>query len=145
MKTKVRIEKTYPHRPERVWRALTDPVAMSRWLMQNDFAPRVGHRFQFRSKPQRGWRGIVDCEVTECEPPKRLTYTWLGDPTWKEPTIVTWTLEPDGTGTRLTLLHDNFLGIGGWALKMMLGAGWRKMLTKRMPVILDALAHDAAM
>ena len=26
-----------------VWRAITDPVLLGRWLMENDFEPRVGH------------------------------------------------------------------------------------------------------
>ena len=42
-------EVTYPHSPERVWRALTDPKALAAWLMPNDFAPVVGHRFTFRA------------------------------------------------------------------------------------------------
>src|SRR5947208_1487503 len=57
-------EAVYPHPPERVWQALTDPAALAAWLMPNDFKPQVGHKFQFRvPKPPRGWRGIVDCEV----------------------------------------------------------------------------------
>ena len=139
MKTRVKIERTYRHAPEKVWRALTEPAQLARWLMTSDFAPRVGHKFQFKADPQPGWRGIVDCEVTECDPPKRLSYTWSGDPSWKEPTVVTWTLEPAPGGTRLTLLHDNFLGIGGWALKLLLGAGWKKMLAKKLTAVLDSL------
>lgn len=45
-------EVRYPHTPERVWRALTDPKALAAWLMPNDFAPVVGHRFTFRAPPQ---------------------------------------------------------------------------------------------
>src|SRR5262249_17808941 len=37
----------YPQPPERVWRALTTPEELAQWLMPNDFAPKVGHKFQF--------------------------------------------------------------------------------------------------
>lgn len=31
----LQFEVTYPHTPERVWRALTDPKALAAWLMPN--------------------------------------------------------------------------------------------------------------
>ena len=58
-----------------------------------DFAPVVGHKFQFRVKPQLGWRGIVDCEVLEVDQPRKLSYSWQGDPKYRV-TNVTWLLEP---------------------------------------------------
>jgi len=36
---------------------------MADWLMPNDFQPRLGHKFQFRTKPAPGFDGIVNCEV----------------------------------------------------------------------------------
>ena len=66
MKRDLHFEVTYPHPPERVWRALTDPAAMREWLMDNTFAEaRVGHQFQFRTTPRPGFNGIVYCEVTD--------------------------------------------------------------------------------
>ena len=44
------IEKELPHPPEKVWRALTQGPLIKEWLMENDFQPVVGHRFNFRSK-----------------------------------------------------------------------------------------------
>lgn len=35
----------YSHPVSAVWHALTDPAALSTWLMPNDFAPTVGQRF----------------------------------------------------------------------------------------------------
>ena len=51
MKRDIRSDTVYPHSLERVWRALTD------------FQPRLGHKFQFRTKPAPGFDGIVNCEV----------------------------------------------------------------------------------
>ncbi len=54
------IEREMPHPPEKIWRALTEGRLIGEWLMQNDFQPVVGHRFQFRSTPVPGWNGIID-------------------------------------------------------------------------------------
>ena len=62
MKRDLRLEETYPYPPERIWRALTDSEAMADWLMPNTFEPRIGHRFQFRTKPRRD-DGIVSCSA----------------------------------------------------------------------------------
>src|SRR5215208_2191324 len=96
----IRREVVYPHPPERVWRALTDPKVLASWLMPNDIAPRVGHQFTFRTKPAPGSDGIVRCEVLEADPPKRLVYTWGGGPTKAKPTTVAWTLTRVESGTR---------------------------------------------
>ena len=42
------IEREFSHQPEKIWRALTQPHLIAEWLMKNDFAPAVGHRFNFR-------------------------------------------------------------------------------------------------
>ncbi len=137
MRRDVTIERTYSHPPEKLWRALTDRQALAQWLMACDFEPKVGHTFQFREPNPKGWRGIVDCKVLEVDPPRRLSYSWLGDPSWKEPTVVTWTLEPIAGGTRLRLEHSNFLGLGGVALSFILGSGWKHMLRDKFPAALE--------
>jgi len=133
------LDAVYPHPPERVWRALTDPQELAAWLMLNDFAPRVGHKFQFRAKPQWGWRGIVDCEVLEVDPPRRLRYAWQGDAKGQV-TTVTWTLEPVSEGTRLVLEHSGFRGLSGWFHRRILGSGWKGMLAKALRDVLDGKA-----
>jgi uncharacterized protein YndB with AHSA1/START domain len=137
MKYDIRIEQTYPFPPERVWLALTDSARLSQWLMPNDFEPRLGHRFQFRSKPMPGWRGFVECEVIEIEAPRRLAYTWLGDVKWKEPTVVRWTLEPTAAGTRLVLEHTNLQEPWGSELQAMLSQGWKKMVEKKLLEVIE--------
>ena len=63
-KTKsVIVEREMPFPPEKIWRALTVPHLISEWLMQNDFAPAIGHRFQLRG----AW-GAADCKVLTLEP-----------------------------------------------------------------------------
>ena len=45
------IEREMPHAPEKVWRALTQSALIEEWLMQNDFQPVIGHKFNFRARP----------------------------------------------------------------------------------------------
>lgn len=133
----IRMEAEYAHAPERVWAALTSTEAIARWLMPNDFEPRIGHRFQFRVANARGWSGVVDCEVIELQPPRRLAYTWKSD---KVDTVLTWTLHPTAKGTRLELVHSGFKGVGQLVLrKLILGPGWRRMLDGSLPNALAGL------
>jgi uncharacterized protein YndB with AHSA1/START domain len=136
----IRVETEYRHPPDRVWQALSDSRAIAEWLMPNDFEPRLGHRFQFRAPNARGWSGIVDCEVTEVDPPRRLAYTWKSD---KVDTVVTWTLHPTAHGTRLELVHSGFRGVGQTILrKFMMGPGWSRMLEQKMPEILERVTAN---
>lgn len=135
MKRDLHFEIAYPHPPEKVWQALTDPVAIAEWLMPNDFVLRVGHRFQFHTRPAPGFNGIIDSEVLEIEPPKRLVYTWANG---KLSTIVIWTLQPTLDGTRLILDHTGFDGLRGWMLSKALGQGWRSnKLARTLPAYLE--------
>ena len=80
MKRDVKLEQFYKQPADVVWKALTDPKLVGRWLMPlHDFRTRKGTRFQFRS-PQKapGWNGVVDCEVLEVEAPRKLVYSWKG-------------------------------------------------------------------
>jgi uncharacterized protein YndB with AHSA1/START domain len=70
------IEREMPHRPEKVWRALTQGALIEEWLMPNDFVPIVGHCFNFRSAPMPHWNGVTDCEVLLVELNKKLSYSW---------------------------------------------------------------------
>jgi uncharacterized protein YndB with AHSA1/START domain len=123
------MEKVFDYPPDRVWRALTDSSALADWLMENDFQPVLGHEFTFRTKPAPGFDGIVRCRVTVLDPPKALAYTWAsGD----FETLVTWTLEPSGEGTRLRLEHSGFAGIKGFLLRIFLSGGWKRIVHVRL-------------
>lgn len=135
----IRIEEHLPMSPDQVWRALTDSAIIAEWLMPNDFQPKIGHKFQFRSKPMPGWRGFVDCKVIEVVRPKVLAYTWLGDDDWTEPTIVRFTLTPEGDGTHLLFEHTGFQDPWGAKVSEMLGQGWPGMIRKRLHAAIQAV------
>lgn len=100
----VKTEVFYPHPPQHVWQVLTDRQALAAWLMENDFEPRIGHKFRFQTHSLPGLEEIIYCEVLELNEPKRLAYTWQ-DSLMCQPSIVTWTLTPIDGGTRLQLEH----------------------------------------
>lgn len=133
-------EISLPHTPAQVWRALTDSAALATWLMPNDFAPRVGHRFTFRTTPVPPYfDGTVHCEVIEVTPPARLAYTWVGGP--QIDTVLTFTLRPQGAGTLLRLEHSGFdtSTPAGRAAKAGLSRGWLALrLAERIAGVIAA-------
>lgn len=139
MKRSIRKTVTYPHPVQAVWTAISDPRAIAAWLMPNDFEATVGHRFQFRDKPQPGWDGVVNCEVLECDAPRVLRYSWVGGPLNTE---VCWRLEADGSGTRVTFEHTGFEGLPAMMVSAMLQMGWNRMAKKLIPKLLARFAAE---
>jgi len=77
--------------PEKVWRALTVPAFVDRWLAPDEPPPGSGPK-------------TVAAEVIDAEPPRRLSWNWreAGEP---EGTVTFW-LTPNQTGgTSLRLVH----------------------------------------
>ena len=99
------VEREFPHPPEKIWRALTQPHLIEEWLMKNDFRPVVGHHFNLRRTPKPDLDIVVDCEVLVLEPNKTLSYTWAA---YDLESVVTWTLTPTSTGTRLRMEQSGF-------------------------------------
>ena len=119
------IEKEMSHPPAKIWRALTQGALIKEWLMDNDFQPVVGHKFNFRSTPNPHWDGIIQSEVLVVEPNQKLSYTWssLG-----LVTVVVWTLTATGGGTLVRMEQSGFRTDQDQAYQ---GAnyGWRKFVS----------------
>jgi len=101
------VEREFPHPPEKLWRALTQPHLIEEWLMKNDFAPVVGHHFNLRGD----WGGVLDCEVLFVDPNRTLTYSWdfaHDDAAYNLKSVVTLTLTPTSTGTHLRMEQSGF-------------------------------------
>ena len=130
------VEREIPFAPEKIWRALTQPHLIAEWLMQNDFAPVVGHRFNLRGE----WGGVLDCEMLAVEPNKMLSYTWNfahDDPAFNLKSVVTFTLTPTTTGTHLRMEQSGFRpdqkqAFGGAK------AGWQQFFDKLDQVVTRA-------
>ena len=113
----LRFERQLAHRPERVWRALTEPDELKRWFptaIEGERAPRAKIRFVFGEAAPRAADvpelltrdpEDLDGEFTEFDPPRVLAYTW-GDEDLR------WELEPTAEGCRLTFIHTFTEGSG---------------------------------
>ncbi len=112
--------------PEKLWHALTDTkFTLSYWFgcsLHSDW--KVGSPMQMH----RSGKVVNECVILESDPPHRLVYSWLSvfDPEMikEQPSRVTFTLEPDGTSVKLTVMHQGFAEdsktlpsiSGGWPL-----------------------------
>ncbi|MGW0252719.1 SRPBCC family protein [Nocardia goodfellowii] len=124
----------FPQPPKSVWRALTEPELMGRWLLRPaGFAASVGTRFRFII-PDSSIDEII-CEVLAVRPYQQLTYSWTY-PQAEYPArwVVDWTLQPQGRGTRLLLTQTGF-DIEDRRQKMARNAterGWKRLVLPRL-------------
>jgi len=130
----VSFEFDLPHSPQKVWRALTDPVLLAEWLLPViDLRLEPGAAFTFKTQPHPGWDGSVNCRFVEIDPQRKLSYTWVvGD--MEIDTVVTFTLAPTASGTRLSLVQSGFRA----DQKQNFGGaryGWRMMGAKLVDLL----------
>jgi uncharacterized protein YndB with AHSA1/START domain len=134
--------------PSVVWRWLATPEALRRWLGPSlEIDVRVGGAYQLREAGAGVW---ISGTVLELVPEDRLILSWLeegGD--WIHPARLAVTLTATPTGTRVTLTHDGFAGIGkpGWpdtVLAYERGADRHQLLGRLAALVAAEPAADAA-
>jgi len=120
--------------PERVFRALSDPIELVKWWGSADTYRveamtadlRVGGKWQSKGRGADGHPFTVEGEYLEVDPPRKLVLTWNYDWDRARSTTLTYLLEPTNGGTRLTVRHTGFgddqEGCRGH------GAGWEQVL-----------------
>lgn len=118
----VRFERVLPGPIERVWDYLTRPEHIALWLGAGTFEARVGATYALEGGHIRG-------VVTQCRPPRLLTYTWVvfseGETESRFPeSYVTFELEPRGSEVLLRLSHRPMLE--GFEKQTMMG--WHTLL-----------------
>jgi uncharacterized protein YndB with AHSA1/START domain len=129
-----------PHAPTKVWRALTEPELLGKWLMTTNMKLSLGDAFTFQSQPVPGWDGKIQCTMKEIEPHTRLRYSWAS---MGLETDVTFTLAPTAKGgTLLRLEQSGFPAAQPGQPPFFEGArmGWQGMAGKRLPEVLAELA-----
>ncbi|MBB3590997.1 uncharacterized protein YndB with AHSA1/START domain [Rhizobium sp. BK529] len=143
------VDEVFPHAPEIIWKALTSGELIGRWLMAPDgFAPVVGNRFTFQTKPAGEWDGTIQCEVLDVVPNELLSYAWRGghesnDDGYgsKLETVVTFTLTRADAGTRLRLVHSGFVLPKNDIAYRNMGEGW-KTVVKRLDAVVSEQASS---
>ena len=123
----------YSHEPAIVWEYLTKKELIEQWLMKNNFELKVGHEFQFRSKPipSVDWDGVIYCKVLELVPHKKLSYSWKGGPgdgSINMDSVVEFTLTKKNNGTELSLVHSG--RIENVNIYSMMDQGWKENIEK---------------
>lgn len=140
--TAIHVDQFLRHPPSRVWQALVDPDQLSVWFMPTDFKPVVGHRFTFESTPipATGFSGVVAGQVLDVRPDELISYTWADAArTDGLESTVTWTLRPEGRGTRLFLEHRGFDPDDPvqQLTRTIMNGGWRSHVLRRLVEQLD--------
>jgi uncharacterized protein YndB with AHSA1/START domain len=97
--------------PRAVWSWFTTQEALRRWISPNiEIDLHVGGSYRFLGPHEQTW---ISGNVLELEPEKTFILSWLEEGSgWKNPARLIITLAPIATGTRVTLIHDGFEGIG---------------------------------
>lgn len=122
------------HAPKVVWKYISTKEFLSEWLMETDFELKVGHEFQFWTKPKfsLGFDGRVYCKVLEFKENESLKFSWkggIGDKVNLD-TIVTLTIIPNASGCELRLEQSGFKAIKNAIPYFIMGKGWVKILDR---------------
>ena len=144
--TTIRVDQFLPHPPAKVWRALTEPALLAQWQMpgSENFRLEVGHRYTMTSvpRPNANFSGTVDVQVLAFEPERMLCVRWAdADPSRPADWTITWTLEQEGRGTRLFLVHEGFDPDDPAQLmaRKIMDGGWRSHVLRALGQMLDGL------
>lgn len=113
----LRLERFYPVAPEKVWRAWTDPKALSVWfgtgemntVLRADLDVRVGGRFDIAFRMADGQEHAVGGVYREVLLDQRLVFSWAWHSTPERQSQVSVTLHAEGSGTRMDFLHEQFV------------------------------------
>jgi uncharacterized protein YndB with AHSA1/START domain len=140
--------------PEAIWDAITKPEWTQKYgyrgIVEFDQL-RPGGKYRFRAPEEMQQMGmpevVVDGEVVEADPPRKLVQTW--HPLWSEDiaaetTRVTYDIEEDDWGvTRLTVTHELEGGpitaaqVGLTDARMQEGGGGWPMILSDLKTLLE--------
>lgn len=113
--------------PERVWESITTTGRLQRALYNTvlETELRPGARLRYYSPDRK--RVFIVGEVVDVEAPRRFSHTYWFT-TWKSgpPTLVTWELENEDGGCRVTVTHSGWTEAHDKPEKS--GAGWKQIL-----------------
>ena len=138
---------------EKVWDAITKPEFTRRYFYGSEATRqwKVGETQIFLEHGTG--RKLVESEVIELDPPRRLVISWLvhydADLTAEGPSRVTYELEDDGGITKLTAIHDDFPSgskvydnvAGGWPFIL---SGLKTLVETGSPLKPETASREAA-
>jgi uncharacterized protein YndB with AHSA1/START domain len=98
--TVITFTRTYSAAPEAVWGAIATQEGLAGWLAAGTFESRLGGEVDLVFDEETNVQG----EVTVWNPYSELTHTWVINA--DVPSSLTYLLEPEGSGTKMTLVHS---------------------------------------
>ena len=118
--------------PAKVFAAWTDPEKVKRWMGPGEVKAllvetnvRTGGHYRWLMQSPDGEQHDVSGVYREVIPNEKLVFTWAWKSTPERESLVTLTFKPDGGGTLMTLLHEQFFDEdardrhqGGWSSAM---------------------------
>jgi uncharacterized protein YndB with AHSA1/START domain len=146
----LRIERTLPGSPERIWTYLVDGEKRAKWFSGGTTMSAIGQtatlHFQHSNitdepTPER-WKAMdeggftSDVTIIGFDSPRTLSYTW---PEGDDVSEVTFELSPHGSGTKLVLIHRR---IGSVELMASFASGWHAHLDALAQVLDGAMPTD---
>jgi uncharacterized protein YndB with AHSA1/START domain/nitroimidazol reductase NimA-like FMN-containing flavoprotein (pyridoxamine 5'-phosphate oxidase superfamily) len=155
----VRVERTIPAPPHRVYRAWLDPACVRQWMAPGDFRTtqveideRVGGRYAIRHESAGHVVGGFEAEILELILDRRIVWRWgfvgaegLNGAVYDSILTVTFADAPGGA-TRLTLVHERLEALAAALPEVArnVGAGWEDVLRKlaAAAVLADPLAQE---
>jgi uncharacterized protein YndB with AHSA1/START domain len=115
IKPSLTLKRRYNAPPAKVYAAWADPDKLKRWMGPGEVESvlaeadvRVGGRYRLVMKSSDGEIHDVGGVYREVVPGEKLVFTWSWKSTPERESLVTVLIKPDGDGTLLTLLHEQF-------------------------------------
>lgn len=110
------IRRHYPVEPAKVWRAWTDPQALTRWfgpgepgsVFEADLDVRTGGCYSIAFRTPDGEEHRVRGEYLDVDEPRRLVFSWAWQSTPDRVSRVTVELAARDGGCDLAFRHDRF-------------------------------------
>ena len=110
------LSRHYPARREKVWRAWTDPQALSRWfgpgdtecVLRTELDVREGGRYHIAFRTDDGEQHDVSGVYQVVDAPRKLSFTWAWKSTPDRVSLVTVEFAEEGGGTRMDFRHERF-------------------------------------
>lgn len=110
------IRRHYPAAPENVWRAWTDPQALTRWfgpgeansVFEAQLDVRVGGRYSIAFRTPDGEEHRVRGEYVEVDEPRKLVFSWAWQSTPDRVSRVAVELHARDGGCDLLFRQDRF-------------------------------------
>ena len=132
VKPSLTIKRRFNAPPAKVFAAWTDPKKVMGWMGPGEIRavsaesdPRKGGRYHWVMRAPDGEVHDVSGVYREVVPNQKLVFTWAWKSTPERESLVTIDIKPDGTGSLMTLTHEQFFDEDardrhnkGWAAAM---------------------------